>query len=299
MVVVNCTKSLSRALIRVASNADASQKRTSNARRSDLPRSTPSAACRLLWLLFDFDDARLGGFCLGQGHREHAVEVAGLRLAAVDARGEDEGTVEQSIAALGAQIVLTLFLLLLLTLGLDGQGVAFQLHLDVLRAVARQIDLYLDGVFGLHDVRGRILRNELRKAAVRQVAKQIVKLCGQRERRAERDQPRRRTMKRVPTGNHLLSPMFCASMARFCSNHFEQFQQNHSRRSVKAPETRNLSRICCYVRQASQAGLRLRECRRNGMERRMPATNPPAWAHQATPLAMPARVLSSRLPLRS
>src|SRR5262249_59924789 len=138
-------------------------------------------------------------------------------LAAVDARREDERAAEESMAALGAQIVLTLFLLLLLALGLNGQGVAFQLHLDVLRAVARQIDLYLDAVFGLRDVRGRIQRYELRKAAAREVAKQIVKLRAQRKRRAERDQLRRRAMKWVPTGNHLPSPMFCASVARVCS----------------------------------------------------------------------------------
>src|SRR5215467_9008964 len=59
--------------------------------------------CRLpaTWLLFDFDDASLGGFRLGQGHREDAVDVPGLWLAAVDARREDERAAEQSMAALG------------------------------------------------------------------------------------------------------------------------------------------------------------------------------------------------------
>src|SRR6266851_2279172 len=176
-------------------------------RMSSAERSIPSAFDTLVTaipppaLALDLDHSRPRRLGLGQGDGEHAVDVASLGLAAIDGGRKDEGAAVHAEASFRSQVVLTLLLALGFPLGVDGERVAFQLYLDVLRAVAGKVDLHLDFALGFDDVGGRIQR-DLLAVPVREITKQIVEFGAQTQRRAKREDFRTATIS-IPTDNHV------------------------------------------------------------------------------------------------
>src|SRR6266851_2944937 len=182
--------------------AHGSQKTNVEHGKPSLPRSTrlviaiPPPA-----LALDLDHSRPRRLGLGQGDGEHAVDVASFGLAAIDGGRKHEGAAVRADASFRSQVVLTLLLALGFPLGVDGERVAFQLYLDVLRAVAGKVNPHLDFALGFDDVGGRIQRDLLAVPA-REITKQIVEFGAQTQRRAKREDFGTTTIS-IPTDNHV------------------------------------------------------------------------------------------------
>src|SRR5215472_11475913 len=185
-------------------------------------------------LVLDFDDPRLGGLGLRERDGEHAVDVTGLRFAAVDRGGKNKRAAEQAVTAFSSQVIFTFGLFLRLAFGLDRERVAFQLDFNVLRRMAWKVKLYLDCVLCLDNVRRGGRGSQLRKTSSREISNEIVKFRAQRQCRAEGNELR--PTEWIPPSIHFFYLHSARLQAPVLFESTAMIQENHSKRTVKAAE---------------------------------------------------------------
>jgi len=103
----------------------------------------------------DLDLARLGGLFLREGHGQDAVLELGAHIVGIEALGYGEAAGKSAVAAFDAMEAFVLLFLFELSVTGDGEGLVFDVDVDVGGVDFGEVGFEDEFVLGLIDIDGR------------------------------------------------------------------------------------------------------------------------------------------------